>query len=157
MNYWNRKIPKIYIYFSQKIQKKKWKQNSNQKNSNSAVEKKGPRDDSSPVRVSSLSGPTRWAATLTADPYLRISIPLGRTFDRTILHWIASFFFFSPSLSLYHSIACFFFFFFLFKERKCYAVWWKQINRAFLIATFFFIFILTGFFFFNRLFNLYFF
>ena len=69
------------------------------------------------VRVSSSSAPTRWAATLTADPYLRISISLGRTFDRTILHWIASFLF-SPSLSLYRSID----FFVLFRESKCYAV-----------------------------------
>ena len=57
MNYWNRKTPKIYIYFSQQIQENKWKQNSNQKNSNSAVEKKEPRDDSSPMTLDPFSVP----------------------------------------------------------------------------------------------------
>ena len=43
-----------------------------------------------------------------ADPYLRISIPLGRTFDRTILHWIASLFFFFllPFLCITVPIGC---------------------------------------------------
>ena len=64
-------------------------------------------------------------------------------------------FFFSPSLSLYRSIACFFFFFF-FLERANVMQSDEKKSVGFFNCNVFFNFILTGLFF-NRLFDLYFF
>ena len=83
---------------------------------------------------------------------LCLSLPLGRTSDRTILHWIARFFFFSFPFSV--SQYCLFFLFCL--ERANVMQSDEKKSVGFFNCNVFFNFILTGFFF-NRLFDLYFF
>ena len=81
-------------------------------------------------------------ASLLLSPFPRrlslSSLPLGRTSDRTILHWIASFFFFSFPFSV-SQYRLFFFFFFFFQREQILCSLMKRNQQGFLIATFFLI------------------